>query len=316
MQKQDLNLFIVASKVGSLSGAGRSLGLSAAVASKRLQNLEQTLGVRLFARTTRQLHLTDEGEQFLPHAQRILDEIEAAQTAVGGRALEPSGLLRITAPATFAPKHVTPALADFLGRYPKIELDVVLTDDQVDLVERGIDVGIRIASLADSSMIAKKLAPNSRLLVASPDYLAKRGTPEHPDELAQHDCLITNNAAIWRFDGKHGRFEIKVRGPLRTNSGNLVRQAALSGLGIAVKSSWDVYDAVLQGRLVPVLQEFGIDAPAAIWAVYPAGRFVPPKTRAFIDFFAERFADLPGNIDWASGEIQQVVPKPDSTDAP
>ena len=290
MDPDDLRLFLRTAANGNLSAAGRALGLSPAVASKRMANLEKRLGVTLLHRTTRHVSLTPQGQIFEQHARRVLDEIEGALAALGHENQEPEGVLSVTAPATLARIHIAPAIAEFLAAYPKIELDVRLADSVLDIQQLGIDVALRIGALQDSQLIARKIAPSPRVLCASPAYLAKHGTPLRPDDLGTHNCMWMTNSPTWTLKDGDKPIRIKVSGNLHTNSGDLLRQAALIGLGITIKSIWDVEDLFRTGKLVPVLPDFPVISDAAIWAVYQPQRFVPAKIRAFIDFFADRFA--------------------------
>ena len=294
MQIRDLSLFVRVVAAGSLSQAGRDLGLSAAVASKRLAALETDLGVRLLHRSTRQLTLTPEGETFLAHADRMVREAEAGRDAVGQGVGRPRGLLRATVPASFGRLHVSPAIPDFMTRYPDIVLDLRLSDSMIDLVGDGLDVALRIGALPDSSLIARRLAPNRRFLCATPDYLARHGIPRSVDDLLNHNCLKLSDHPGWMIapPGQPTRL-VRVTGSLATNNGEVLRDAVLGGLGIAMKSNWDVGPYMRQGRLAVVLPDCRVDTDAALWAVYPSARYLAPKVRAFVDFFADRFGPCP-----------------------
>ena len=289
MDALDLKLFLRAVATGSLSAAGRELGLSPAVASKHMAALEKRLGVTLLHRTTRRVSPTAQGRVMEEHAERIIAEIEGALAAVGAANDVPSGRLVVTAPATLARRHIAPAIAEFLARYPEIELEVVMSDGLLDLQAAGIDVAIRIAALEDSSMIARKIAPSPRLLCASPAYIERHGQPAHPRDLARHSCLAMSHTPVWSFTDGSEEIRVRVQGRLRTNSGDLVREAALEGLGIAIKSIWDVEDLLAERRLVRVLEDYPVRSEIAIWVLYQPRRFVPARIRAFVDFFADHF---------------------------
>ncbi|MFC3226242.1 LysR family transcriptional regulator [Marinibaculum pumilum] len=296
MQSRDLALFVQAARSGSLSQAGRDLGLSPATASARLSALEQDLGVRLMHRTTRSLTLTAEGQAFLAYATRILDDLEEARAAVSGTEA-PRGRLRVAVPAFFGRITITTALPEFLRRYPGLVLDMDYSDAFVNLVEQGFDVAIRIGNLPDSALIARRLAPNARVICAAPSYLATHGAPQRPEDLADHDCVTMANMRRWSFARPGGPLTVEVSGRLLVNSGDALRDAGLAGLGLVLKSTWDVGEDLRRGDLVPVLADHPLVDQGAIWAVYPSARLLAPKVRAFVDFFADHFAtkaaDLP-----------------------
>ena len=289
MEADDLRLFLRTAATGNLSAAGRELGLSPAVASKRMTNLERRLGVNLLHRSTRNVSLTAQGQAFEEHAQRILTEIEEAFSAVGAENEEPAGKLAVTAPATLARRHIAPTIAEFLAKYPDIELSVQLADSILDLQQEGIDVAIRVGVLESSQLIARKIAPSPRVLCASPEYLSKHGTPQQPEDLHAHNCLWMSHSPVWVLQDGSKTARVRISGNLNSNSGDLLREGALIGLGITYKSIWDVEDLFRAGRLVQVLPDFPVVSDAAIWAVYQPRRYLPTKIRAFVDFFADRF---------------------------
>jgi DNA-binding transcriptional LysR family regulator len=279
-----------------MSAAGRALGMSPAMVSKRIAQLEARLGVRLLNRTTRRLSLTAEGAAFQERSTRILADIEETEAAVSGMRGKPRGTLRFTAGATFARLHLGPLFPDFLARYPDIKLEANFTDQVVDIIDQGLDLAIRIAELKDSSLVARKLAPNRSVVCASPAYLKKFGAPRHPGDLADHRCIILAQTAgpnpVWNFQGKDGPIAAHVSGPIVCNSGEVVRDAAIAGLGLAIKSTWDVGQELKAGRLKTVLDDFMVPAPN-IYAVYPHSRHLSPKVRCFVDFLVERFSPVP-----------------------
>ncbi|CAN0619961.1 LysR family transcriptional regulator [Burkholderia multivorans] len=274
---------------GSLSAAARELDLSLSVVSKRLAHLESRLGVRLLHRTTRKQTLTDEGAQFHAQVLRILAEIDQTEALMRDRRGTVSGLLRVTAPGEFGRLRLAPLVAEFQRQHPQVTVQLMLTDLVVDLLAHEIDVAVRIGSLADSGMIARELAPNRRVLCASPAYIGEHGAPAHPGELCRHRCIVTGEQARagWRFNGEGGTVEVEVTAALLTNDGGAARTLALSGAGIALKSIWDVGPDLDAGRLVLVLPAYA--APAApLHAVYPGGRHLALRVRAFVDFVRER----------------------------
>lgn len=293
MDTDDLALFLRAWALGSVSAAGRDVRMSPAAASARLQTLERKLGTRLLHRTTRRLTLTEDGAAFLPHAQALVEGAEAAEAALSDARATPRGALRIAAPASFGRMHVAPALPDFLGLHPDVTLDLRLSDNMVDLVAGGFDAAIRNVEPTESSLIGRKLAPDRRGLVASPDYLRRRGVPQSPEDLAEHDCLIVGAQDVWTFRGPDGEATIKARGRLRIDDGGAVRDAAVAGLGIALMSTWAAGEEMRRGVLVPVLSDRPSASDHGIWAFYPSARLLSPKVRAFVDFFAARFGPTP-----------------------
>ncbi|AHI73947.1 LysR family transcriptional regulator [Burkholderia thailandensis] len=269
---------------GSLSGAARELDLSLSVVSKRLAQLEARLGVRLLQRTTRQQTLTDEGALFHAQVVRILAEIEQAESLMRERRGSVSGVLRITAPGELGRLRIAPIVAAFRRQYPQVTVQMQLTDAVVDLIAHDVDVAVRIGMLADSSLIARELAPNYRVLCASPAYLAEHGAPERPADLLAHRCIVMGEQprVEWRFDGPQP-VAVEVSAALLTNDGGAARALALEGAGIALKSIWDVGPDIAAGRLRRVLPECASSA-APLHAVYPSGRHLALRVRTFVDY--------------------------------
>ncbi len=291
MNIEHLKLFIRLSATHNISQAGQELGLSPAVASAHISKLEEGLGVRLVHRTTRKVSLTEEGKDFLPHAEEVLASVEAARAAVGAGKGLPSGTLRVSASASFGRMHLVPALQGFLASYPDLNVDLRLSDSIIDMVEGGFDIAVRIAELKDSSLIARKLAPDDRILCASPAYLAQHGTPESPNDLNDHSCLTLMGLDQWTFATSEGERTVKAKGSLRTDNGEAMRDASVAGLGISIGSKWSVYQHLQRGELVQVLEDYPLVSDTAIWAVYPSSRLLAPKVRVFIDYFAECFRE-------------------------
>ncbi|UEM22717.1 LysR family transcriptional regulator [Skermanella mucosa] len=282
METDELSILVQAVAAGSLSGAARRLGVTPTVASRRLAALEERLGVRLMHRTTRSVSLTAEGETFLPHAQAMLEIAEAARASLAPAEQGVSGLLRVTAPASFGRKVVAPIVPGLLDANPDLRIDLELTDSVVDIVAAGIDVAVRIGRLRESTLIARRLAPNTRLLCAAPSYLERRGTPRTVESLAEHECLVLSGTGSWPFDAGGKAREIRVSGRFASNSVEAVREACIGGLGIALLSRWDVVTELASGTLVRIDFEALNPTEISIWAVYPSARLVPPKVRAFI----------------------------------
>ena len=295
MNIEHLQLFVRVAATHNISMAGQSLGLSPAVASSHINKLESGLGVRLIHRTTRKVSLTEEGIGFLPHAEDVIASVEAARASVGAGSSSPRGTLRVAAPASFGRMHLLPALNEFFTLYPELTVDLKLSDSIIDLVEGGFDIAIRNSELKDSSLIARKLAQDKRLLCASPDYLAKYGEPKSPEDLKSHQCITLMGLDNWAFKTKNGQQNIKVKGILRTDNGEAVRDGCINGLGITISSRWSAYQHINNGELVQVLKDYPLISNTAIWAVYPSSRQLAPKVRAFIDYFSEKFGDMP---DW------------------
>ena len=292
---QEMAIFARVVGAGSLSAAARELGLSPALVSRRLAALEARLGARLINRTTRSLHLTDDGATYYEACARVLADIEEADATVSAGRVEPRGTLRVALPASFGHQHIAPLIPRFAERYPQIQLALSLSDRTVNLIEEGFDLAVRIAHLEDSSLTARKLAPNRRVVCASPSYLARHGTPRTPDELARHNCLTTTDFAMnWDYKGPGGKpGSVRVTGRYSCDNWEVLREWALAGLGVALKSTWDVHRLLVDGSLVEVCPGYTFHSDVAIYAVYPSRRFLPAKTRVFIDFLAESFGPDP-----------------------
>ncbi|TVO33770.1 LysR family transcriptional regulator [Vibrio algivorus] len=289
MNIEHLKLLVRLASSQSISKAGHELGLSPAVASSHINKLEEGLGVRLVHRTTRKVSLTEEGLAFLPYAEEVLASVEAARGAVGAGNNNPTGTLRVTAPASFGRIHLIPALKGFMSKYPDITVDFRFSDSIIDMVEGGFDVAIRVAELKDSTLIARKLAQDRRIVVASPEYLQEFGTPKKPQDLANHNCINLMGMDNWPFKTDSGLFNVHTSGRLRTDNGDAMRDATINGLGISINSLWSVYQQIESGDLVEILQDYPLDMDANIWAVYPSSRLTPLKVRAFIDYFIDYF---------------------------
>lgn len=289
-----------------MSAAGRELGLSPAVISKRIGHLEKRLGTRLFQRTTRQIRLTDTGQGFFDRVTEILAGIEEAEAFVSRGNNRPAGLLRVSAPSSFARSHVAPHLSAFMSQFPELEVELTVSDHAVDMVGEGIDVSIRVGELEDSSLVAKKLAPCRRVLCAAPSYLERAGVPEELSELERHNCVTTAEQRQWRLQGPDGPVSIRVSGNLRTNSSEIVREAVVSGLGIGFRSVWDIEKELKGGRLKVILPQYRETPGVAVYAVYPCRQFVPAKLRVFLDFLAALYNEE----HFLAPQIEQFVAYP------
>lgn len=292
---QEMAVFAKVVSAGSLSEAARDLGLSAATVSRRVTALEARLGVRLINRTTRSLHLTDEGAGYFDSCNRVLAEIEEADAAVSAGRVEPKGTLKVAMPSSFGHRHLTPLIPAFAARFPEVQLALSLSDRNVNLIEEGFDLAIRIAALEDSSLAARRLAPNRRVVCASPAYIERHGSPRTPSELARHNCLTANDFAMnWDYKGPDGKpGSIRVSGRYACDNWEVLREWALAGLGVALKSTWDVHRDLEDGSLVPLCPGYTFHGDVAIYAVYPHRRFLPAKTRVFIEFLAASFGPEP-----------------------
>jgi DNA-binding transcriptional LysR family regulator len=280
---------------GSLTAAARDLGVSTAAVSRKLAALEARLGVRLLHRTTRRLSLTDEGAVYHEASARILSEIEEANAAASARRVEPQGVLKVAIPASFGLKHIAPLVPRFAQDFPRVQLALSLSDRTVNVIEEGFDVAIRIAELQDSSLAARRLAPNRRVVCASPAYLRKHGTPRTPADLLRHNCLTTTDFHMtWEYRDPQGkRDSVRVSGRYACDNWEVLREWAVAGLGVALKSTWDVRSHLDDGSLVPLLPGYAFGPDVGIYAVYPHRRYLPAKTRVFIDFLADSFGPQP-----------------------
>ncbi|EPY01702.1 LysR family transcriptional regulator [Magnetospirillum fulvum] len=291
-----MTAFARVAETGSFSEAARRLRSSKSVVSRQIAALESELGVRLLHRSTRALTLTEAGRSYFDQLVRILADIDEANLSVSHLQAAPRGRLRVNAPMSFGIRHLAPAIPDFLARCPEVEIDLTLNDRFVDLVDEGFDMAVRIGQLIESSLVARRLAPLRRVVCASPAYLAARGIPTTPDDVAGHECLCYSNMSAgneWKFVDRDGRpWPVEIKGRLRINNGDAIRVAALNGLGLACLPTFIVGEDLRAGSLVPVLTEV-THQDGAVFAVYPHARLLSPKVRVFIDFLAERFGPNP-----------------------
>jgi DNA-binding transcriptional LysR family regulator len=290
-QFRQISTFVEVVARGSLSAAARSEGIAPAMIGRRLDALEARLGVKLLQRTTRKLVLTNEGATFLEDCQRILSDLEEAESAAAARSACASGHLLISAPAGFGRQHVAPLLPSFLSEHREVTINLNLTDRLVDVVGEGIDVAIRIASLTDSSLVGVKLADNHRVLVGSPGYFKRHGTPLSLADLAKHNCLAISSEGSqrgWTFLD-HGKLvTLKLAGNMVCNDGEVLHDWALAGKGLAWRSMWEVGPEIRAGRLISVLDQHA--APGHdIHAVFAQRRHLPLRIRAFVDFLRHSY---------------------------
>jgi DNA-binding transcriptional LysR family regulator len=291
-----LEAFVRVAETHSFSEAARRLRASKSLVSRQVAALEADLGARLFHRTTRSLTLTEAGQGYYERAARILADLDEANLSVSRLQAAPRGRLRINAPMSFGYLHLAPAIPEFLARHPEVAIDMVMNDRFVDLVDEGFDVAVRIARMADSSLVARKLAPIRRAICASPAYFARHGVPATPDDLKVHECLTYSNLPTpgeWRLLHPGGRpWPVEIKGRFQANNGDALLAAALAGLGVINQPTFIVGRDLQAGTLVSVLTEF-TPQDSALHAVYPHSRHLSPKVRAFVDFLVERFGPRP-----------------------
>jgi DNA-binding transcriptional LysR family regulator len=289
-----MEVFVRVVEAGGLSAAGRDLGLAPSSVSRRISDLEDSLGVTLLHRTTRKLSLTEAGEIYYEQTRDIVRAVEEANLAVGERRGGPSGTLRITVPASVARQHIAPAVAAFQTQYPTVRVAMAVTDRMVDIIEDGLDVAVRIGRLEDSSLIARQMGIARRLLCASPAYLKRAGRPDHPEQLTEHACLTLRThpgSNLWRFRDGKALIEVRATGMFFADDGETLVAAACAGLGLVLVPEWLVGTEISRGRLVEVLTDYDPEpAQTPLFAVYAPGPYTPPKVRAFVDFLAGRFS--------------------------
>lgn len=288
----ELAFFTLLVRQGSLARAARELGLTSPAVSRRLAQLEQRLGVRLLARTTRRMSLTPEGELYFAEGQRILGDIDTLEQTLSRTRAEPRGLLRIHATFGFGRRQLAPAISAFVAQHPAVAIQLTLTDQPINPGDQNYEIAIRFGEPPDASIVARKIASNQRHLFASPDYLARCGQPESPADLAKHDCIVIRegNTAFgtWTLCSGKQCHNIKVNGKLSANHGEVAVDWALDGHGILLRSLWDTAADLRAGRLVRVLPEWS-GSPADIYAIYPQRLHLSAKVRVFLDFLSERF---------------------------
>ena len=279
-------VFVRVSRTGSFVGGARDLGLSRAMATKHIMRLENSLGIRLFNRTTRSLSLTEIGATYLERCQQVLVDIEEMDAAVTHLQTKPRGTLKISAPPFIGVSHIAPALSEFLEKYPDLNVEMILQGSPGDLIDEGIDIAILLGSLEDSSLIARKLVSSPLVVCGTSGYFNKHGTPVTPDDLSEHSCLV--NWAIpprdqWQFKTAKGNQTIKVSGRMQANVADPIRIAAVKGLGIIMLPNYIVGNDIKAGRLQVILHEYAI-SPLDIHAVYPHRKYLSAKVRSFLDF--------------------------------
>lgn len=291
----DLRVFSIAARLGSFAAAAKDIGKSPAYVSKRIAILEQQLGIRLFHRTTRRIHITEEGEMVYDYARRIIENMTSMTELVTSSKLEPSGLLRIATSMRLGRHHVAHILAMLEERYPKLEIWLELLDRHVDILEEGYDIDIRVGDPKQPHLIAHRITPSRRILCAAPSYIAKRGMPQSLADLAQHECLVFRDReqafGVWRLHGPKGLETVKVNGRYGSNHSDVVRTWGIRGLGIFMLSVWDIARYIEDGsviQILPAYQEF-----ADVWATTSNRSANSAKVKVAIEFLKEQLCDGP-----------------------
>ena len=295
MDLNQLEIFAKVVEEGGFSAAARALGMPKSSVSRKVAQLEESLGARLLSRSTRSVEPTEVGAAFYARCARIMEKVREAEASVLEATSEPRGKLRVSAPVDLAEVLMGPIAAEYLARYPEVELELDFSGRVVDLIGEGFDLAVRAGNLSDSSLIARKLSETPTAFYASPEYVARRGAPTHPDQLKDHDCIVFGSTSrrriLWKM--RHGRalFEVELKGRLRVNDLRAARAAAVAGAGITFQPAFSCVADVEEGRLVRVLEESHLGG-GALYAVYPPNPHVPPKLRAFLDLLVERIDSL------------------------
>jgi DNA-binding transcriptional LysR family regulator len=291
-----MEMFVRIVETGSFSAVAREMGTTQPTISKQLTGLEKRLKTRLLNRSTRRLSLTEPGADYYERCKRIIGEVRDAEGTVGLLQASLVGTLHINSSIALGQMFLTPAVLKFQQLHPGMTVELSLIDRFIDLVAEGVDVAIRIGRLADSSLVARRLGQSRRLIVATPDYLAKHGTPKTPQDLQDHNCLLYSYLSTgneWPFQGPDGEIRVKVSGNFKSNNGHALRDALMAGIGIATTPDWLAHDRLAAGEIVAILPEF-TPPPFDINAVYSSNRHVSAKVRAFIDFLQAEFRAVPG----------------------
>jgi DNA-binding transcriptional LysR family regulator len=290
-----MEVFVRIVQAGSFSAVAREMGTTQPTISKQITALETHLGTRLLNRSTRNLSLTEAGTAYYERCKRILEDVKAAEGALGRLQSSLTGVLHVNGAIAMGQIFLTPLVLDFQRMYPELTIELTLNDRYIDLVEEGVDVAVRLGRLADSNLIARPLGQARRVLVATREYLDRFGTPRVPGDLSRHNCLLyayLSSGNEWWFRGPQGELRVQAHGNFKANNGHAIREALLSGAGVALMPDWLVHAEIESGELVALLPEFA-PAPLEVNAVYPSGRHVSTKLRTFLDFLQERFKAIP-----------------------
>ena len=290
-----MEMFVRIVETGNFSAVARQLGTTQPTISKQLTALEKQLRTRLLNRSTRSLSLTEAGATYYERCRRIIDEVRDAEGALGQLQSALTGTLHVNGSIALGQIFLAPLLLRFQAQYPELGVELSLSDRYIDLVEEGVDVAVRIGRLADSNLVARRLGSTRRVLVATPAYLAAHGTPQRPEDLAHHSCLLyayLSSGNEWTFKGPEGEIRVRVRGNFKANNGEAIRQALLANVGVAMSPDWLIHDKLESGEVVALLPEYA-PPPLDINAVYPSGRHVSTKVRTFIEFLQNEFKAIP-----------------------
>ena len=291
---KQIESFVAVATKGSLTAAAHAEGVAPAVIGRRIDALEERLGVKLLVRTTRKITLTHEGSAFLEDCQRLLSDLSNAEASVSAGGVKASGYLRITAPAGFGRRHVAPLVPRFISLHPEVNVSLNLSDRVVDIVNEGVDCAVRVGDLPDSSLVSVRLADNRRLCVATPEYLKRAGTPKHPQDLTRHQCLTLSSDASqtrgWAFSVDGTVTHLRPSGRLDCSDGQVLHDWCMAGQGIAWRSTWEVEQEVASGQLLSVLDDFAAP-PNGIYAVFPHAKHLPLRVRLWIDFLKHTYGD-------------------------
>lgn len=292
---KSIEVFLAVARNGGFSAAADELGLSKAMVSKHVGQLEGSLGVRLLNRTTRRVGLTEAGIAYRDRMKELLEELEQTEQSIAQLSTEPRGTLRVVAPTSFGAFHLARGIADYRASHPEVGVELVLTDHPVDLVEEGLDLAIRVGALEDSSLVARKLAETRVVVCAAPQYLARHGRPAHPDDLARASCLVYTGRQLspdWSFRVDGRVRNVRIDGMVRSNVGDALRIAAIQGAGVVQMPTYMVGLDIANGRLEVVLEEFE-PPPRPIHATYLYRRYLSAKVRTFVNFLSERYYPTP-----------------------
>lgn len=287
-----MRMYVAVVDGGSFASAADKLAISRAMVSKQIQRLEEHLGTRLLNRTTRRLSLTETGREFYERSLQIMTDVEEAEQVAGQMTRTPQGVLRVTIPLSYGQHRLATIIGDYTQAYPRVQLDISLSDRKVDLIEDGFDLAIRIGAMPHSDLIARKIGGVRSIVCASPAYVARHGAPQTPSELGRHACLgytLTGSGADWRFEAQDGPLVVPICGPIRADNGDIIRLAALSGAGILFQPHFIVGDDLAAGRLVQLLPGWQ-SAELGVYAVYPSRKHLSAKVRTFVDFLAAALA--------------------------
>ena len=290
-----MEMFVRIVETGSFSAVARQLGTTQPTVSKQLTALEKRVGARLLQRSTRKLSLTESGQAYYDRCKRIVDEVREAEGTLAKMQTALVGALHVNSSIAFGEMFVAPLILQFQRQYTELNVELTLNDRFIDLVEEGVDVALRIGRLTDSSLVARRVGSSRRIAVATPEYLRKRGTPTHPRDLADHNCLLYSYLSTgneWSFQGPEGEIHVRVSGSFKSNNGHALQQAVSAGVGIAMGPDWLMHEKLARGEIQAILPEYA-PKPLDINVVYPSNRMLSAKVRTFIEYLQQEFARIP-----------------------